>query len=70
MNVWVKAILYVIAGFVLGKIANEILFLFLNEPGSGVNLLGASVPAVAYAVTFGYFISKAFMVIKNETKNI
>ncbi len=55
-----RAILWVLGSFLASKIVGNFVFEVFNEPGAGVNLVTAFIPALFSAVIFSFGIYKAF----------
>ncbi len=68
MNVWIKAVLYVVLGIVLSKLINNFLFASLNTKGGGVNLLIATVAGLLGSAVLAHFVFKATSEVKNKDK--
>lgn len=50
---------WIIGGFFLAKIANEIVYAALNSPGDEVNVVKAAIPALVSALVLGACIWKS-----------
>jgi len=61
-------IIWIIIGWIGGYLINEIVFVFLNTPSVGVNVLAAAIPAFGRTVFVILCTSKSLSIILNKDK--
>lgn len=67
MNKILLSVVWVLIGLIGGWAVNEIIYLFLNRPPIGVNLMAAILPATGQIFLLVFCITKAILILKGQT---